>query len=74
MGQIDNRGEVGINRVIALNNRRERFKDPRVREALTLAVDFEWQNRVLHFGLLERALSNFSGEPLLEARGIARQG
>ncbi|MDE0442543.1 MAG: ABC transporter substrate-binding protein [Gammaproteobacteria bacterium] len=74
MGQIDNRGEVGINRVIALNNRRERFKDPRVREALTLAVDFEWQNRVLHFGLLERALSYFSGEPSLEARGLPGRG
>ena len=74
MDHLDNRGEVGVNRVIALNNRREQFKDPRVREALTLAVDFEWQNRVLHFGELERALSNFSGEPSLEARGLPGRG
>ena len=67
---LDHREEIGVNRVIALNNRRERFKDPRVREALTLAVDFEWENRVLRFGLLDRALSNFAGEPSLEARGL----
>ena len=74
MDHLDYRGAIGANRVIALNNRRERFKDPRVREALTLAVDFEWQNRVLHFGQLERALSNFSGEPSLEARGLPGRG
>ena len=74
MDHLDERSEIGINRVIALNNRRDRFKDPRVREALTLAVDFEWENRVLRFGLLERALSNFSGEPTLEARGLPGEG
>ena len=74
MDHIDERSEIGINRVIALNNRREQFKDPRVREALTLAVDFEWENRVLRFGQLERALSNFSGEPSLEARGLPGEG
>ena len=70
MDHLDHREEIGINRVIALNNRREQFKNPRVREALTLAVDFEWENRVLRFGLLRRALSNFSGEPSLEAQGL----
>ena len=74
MDHLDYRGYIGVNRIIALNNRRDKFKDPRVREALTLAVDFEWENRVLHFGLLERALSNFSGEPTLEARGLPGEG
>ena len=74
MDHLDSRGVVGVNRVIALNSRRDKFKDPRVREALTLAVDFEWENRVLHFGQLERALSNFSGEPSLEARGLPGEG
>ena len=41
---------VGIRQGIVLNNRRGKFADRRVRQALTLAVDFEWQNRVLHFG------------------------
>ena len=74
MDHLDHREEIGINRVIALNNRRDRFKDPRIREALTLAVDFEWENRVLRFGLLDRALSNFSGEPSLEAQGLPGEG
>ncbi len=74
MDHLDYRGSIGVNRVIALNNRREQFKDPRVREALTLAVDFDWQNRVLHFGQLERALSYFSGEPSFEARGLPGRG
>ena len=74
MDHLDHREEIGVNRVIALNNRRERFKDPQVREALTLAVNFEWENRVLRFGLLDRASSNFSGEPSLEARGLPDEG
>ena len=74
MDLLDHREEIGVNRVIALNNRRERFKDPRVREALTLAVDFEWENRVLRFGLLDRALSNFAGAPSFEARGLPDEG
>ena len=61
LDHLDHREEIGVNRVIALNNRRDRFKHPRIREALTLAVDFEWENRVLRFGLLDRALSNFRG-------------
>ena len=32
-----------------INTRREKFKDPRVREALALAFDFEWMNRQLMF-------------------------
>ena len=70
MDEFDEREEIGIRRVIALNTRRDKFKDPRVREALMLALDYEWENRVLHGGLLDRALSYFSGEPSLEARGL----
>ena len=49
--------EVGVRRSIALNNRLDKFRDRRVREALTLAMDFEWQNRTLHFGYHKRAHS-----------------
>ncbi len=68
MDRLNSRGVVGVNRVIALNNRRDKFKDPRVRKALTLAVDFEWENRVLHFGQLERARA------LLAQAGNSRDG
>jgi microcin C transport system substrate-binding protein len=49
--------EVGVRRSIALNNRLEKFADRRVRQALTLAMDFEWQNRTLHNGYHKRAHS-----------------
>jgi len=61
--------EIGSRQAISLNNRLERFKDPQVREALALAMDFEWQNRVLHFGMFERANSYFPGT-VLAAKGL----
>lgn len=51
---------IGMQTVIAFNTRRERFRDVRVREALTLAMDFEWQNRVFHHSSQRRALSYFA--------------
>lgn len=61
--------EIGVRVAVSLNNRIERFKDVRVREALALAMDFDWQNRVLHYGMQERASSYFPGT-VLAARGL----
>jgi microcin C transport system substrate-binding protein len=52
-----------------INTRREKFKDPRVREALGLAFDFEWINRQLQYGLLERVRGFFVASDF-EARGF----
>src|SRR5690606_26044991 len=38
----------------ALNQRRERFRDPRVRQAIGLCFDFEWTNRNFFYGLYKR--------------------
>ena len=54
---------IGLDRALVLNLDREMFRDPRVREALTLAFDFEWQNRVFHHDSQRRALSYFAGSP-----------
>ncbi|MCY4127937.1 MAG: extracellular solute-binding protein [Gammaproteobacteria bacterium] len=51
---------IGAERAIALNTRRSYLSDVRVREALTLAFDFEWQNRVMRHGTQNRALSYFA--------------
>ena len=51
---------IGLASAIVLNLDRERFRDVRVREALTLALDFEWQNRVFQYGSQSRALSYFA--------------
>ena len=47
-----------------LNMRREKFADPRTREALGLAFDFEWSNTNLFFGLYKRTTSFFENSPL----------
>lgn len=46
------------------NTRRELFGDVRVREAISLAFDFEWANRNLFFDLLARTSSYFDGSDL----------
>lgn len=48
----------------AMNTRRPLFADRRVREALTLAYDFETLNRTVSFGLNKRVDSYFMGSEL----------
>ena len=54
---------------IVLNTRREKLKDRRVRKALLYAYDFEWVNRVQHFGFYRRVDSFFDNSDL-ESGGI----
>jgi microcin C transport system substrate-binding protein len=51
------------------NLRRELFKDRRVREAIGLMYDFEWQNKNLSYGFFTRTRS-FFGNSELEAKGL----
>ncbi|MDP3694751.1 MAG: extracellular solute-binding protein, partial [Desulfocapsaceae bacterium] len=47
-----------------MNTRRPLFKDSRVREAMGLALDYEWTNKSLFFDQYARANSFFSNSPL----------
>ncbi len=47
----------------ALNQRRERFRDPRVRRAVAFCFDFEWANRNLFHDSYERSHSMFECSP-----------
>ncbi len=47
-----------------LNTRRDKFADPRVREALGYAFDFEWSNENLFFGQYTRTDSFFENSEL----------
>jgi microcin C transport system substrate-binding protein len=47
----------------ALNQRRARFRDPRVRQAIALCFDFEWINANLFYGLYDRSHSLFEQSP-----------
>ncbi|WP_375462039.1 extracellular solute-binding protein [uncultured Enterovirga sp.] len=46
------------------NLRRPRFADPRVREAISLAFDFEWVNKTIMYGAYTRTASYFENSPL----------
>ena len=47
-----------------LNTRREKFKDPRVREAVGLAFDFEWTNKNVMYGAYQRTESYFQNSDM----------
>jgi microcin C transport system substrate-binding protein len=48
----------------AMNTRRAVFADPRVRQAVTWAFDFEWTNKNLFYGAYKRTTSYFSNTDL----------
>jgi len=52
-----------------INTLREKFKDVRVREALGLAFDFEWINRMLNYGAYTR-VRGFFNDSDFEAKGL----
>ncbi|KIF80908.1 extracellular solute-binding protein [Noviherbaspirillum autotrophicum] len=47
-----------------MNLRHPQFKDPRVRQALGLALDFEWMNRQLFYNQYKRIYSFFNNSEL----------
>jgi microcin C transport system substrate-binding protein len=48
-----------------MNTRRSKFKDPRVREAMILAFDFEWTNQNLMYGSYDRTHSYFQNSEMM---------
>jgi microcin C transport system substrate-binding protein len=48
-----------------INTRREKFKDPRVREAIGLAFDFEWTNKNIMYGSYDRTHSFFQNSDMM---------
>ena len=50
------------------NLRREKFQDPRVREAIGLMFNFEWSNETLFYGLYDR-VNSFWDNSTLAAQG-----
>src|SRR3954468_14957782 len=52
-----------------INTRREKFRDPRVREALINAFDFEWTNKTIMYGAYARTVSPFQNSDLMASDG-----
>jgi microcin C transport system substrate-binding protein len=48
-----------------INTRREKFGDPRVREALIQAFDFEWTNKTIMYGAYARTHSPFQNSDMM---------
>ena len=47
------------------NTRRDKFKDPKVREAIILAFDFEWTNKTVMYGAYARTVSPFQNSDMV---------
>lgn len=61
-------GNKSTGQSFIFNLRREKFQDPRVREAIGLMFNFEWTNETLFYGLYDR-INSFWGNSYLEAKG-----
>ncbi|RTL53618.1 MAG: ABC transporter substrate-binding protein [Bradyrhizobiaceae bacterium] len=48
-----------------INTRRDKFKDPRVREAIGNAFDFEWTNKTIMYGSYARTVSPFQNSDMM---------
>jgi len=48
-----------------INTRREKFSDPRLREALIYAFDFEWTNKNIMYGAYKRTVSVFQNSDMM---------
>ncbi len=47
------------------NTRRDKFKNPKLREALILAFDFEWTNQTIMYGAYKRTHSVFQNSDMM---------
>ena len=66
--EIQLKGVEGM-QSFALNLRREKFQDVRVRKAFNYAFDFEWSNANLFYGQYTRSRSFFNNSDM-EAKGL----
>ena len=65
--ELPNHNPAGFQGFV-LNLRRPQFQDVRVRQALALALDFQWLNRMLFYGAYQRIEGYFANSPF-EAHG-----
>ncbi len=66
-------GAQASGQAFVFNMRKERFQDPRVREALGLMFNFEWSNETLFYGLYAR-INSFAENSYLASEGTPSAG
>ncbi len=62
-------GNMATGQAFVMNLRREKFQDPRVREAIGLMFNYEWSNATLFYGLYAR-INSFWENSDLAATGL----
>ncbi|MXU64202.1 extracellular solute-binding protein [Oceanomicrobium pacificus] len=62
-------GGLGLAQGFFFNLRREKFQDPRVRQAIGMMFNFEWSNQTLFYGLYDRVTSFWENSDL-KATGL----
>lgn len=62
-------GNIASGQAYVINLRREKFQDPRVREAIGLMFNFEWSNASLFYGLYAR-INSFWENSDMAATGL----
>jgi microcin C transport system substrate-binding protein len=67
-GEFKHRLPTGFQSYV-FNTRREKFQDVRVREAIGMAMDFNWMSRQMFYGLYQRVNGLF-GNTACEASGL----
>ena len=67
--QYDIQQYTGLMSALAFNLNMARFQDVRVREALSLAYNFDWTNNVIDYGVYPKPMSFFHGS-FLAATGL----
>ena len=63
IAELEHQNPTGM-QAFVINNRREQFSDPRVRQALALAFDFEWTNKNIFYNAYTRTHSFFSNSEM----------
>lgn len=67
-------GGLGTGQSYVFNLRRDKFQDPRVRQAIGLMFNFEWSNETLFYGLYNRTTSFWDNGGPLTALGAPTEG
>ena len=66
-------GNLGSAQAFFFNLRLEKFKDPKIREAIGLMFNFEWSNKTLFFGLYNRVTSFWENSAMQASGRISKE-
>ena len=66
-------GNLGSAQAFFFNLRLDKYKDPKIREAIGLMFNFEWSNKTLFFGLYDRVTSFWENSAMQASGRISKE-